>query len=242
MFVLLSAIAPFARADDQQRSQQSIPIVVVTGQKESADSAIAQSPTMTPLDVTEPTVDISQDFIKNNMPLTSNFSEIIGLSPSVQSVSPNGPGLMENQILSIRGFVDGYYNVTFDGIPFQDSNDFTHHSTSYFMSHDLGGVNVNYGPGTAATIGNATFCCSVDNLSKAPLARPDAHALRELRQLALAAVRSRVRYRQDRQIRRRGGLYRRRELLDRRRADQHGSAAQERFGEVRAPAWRRTRC
>lgn len=172
MFVLLSAIAPFARADDQQRSQQSIPIVVVTGQKESADSAIAQSPTMTPLDVTEPTVDISQDFIKNNMPLTSNFSEIIGLSPSVQSVSPNGPGLMENQILSIRGFVDGYYNVTFDGIPFQDSNDFTHHSTSYFMSHDLGGVNVNYGPGTAATIGNATFCCSVDNISKAPLADP----------------------------------------------------------------------
>jgi iron complex outermembrane receptor protein len=172
MFVLLSSIAPFAVAEDQQQSQQSITIVVVTGQKQSADSAIAQSPTITPLDVTEPTVDISQDFIKNNMPLTSNFSEIIGLSPSVQSVSPNGPGLMENQILSIRGFVDGYYNVTFDGIPFQDSNDFTHHSTSYFMAHDLGGVNVDYGPGTAATIGNATFCCSVENLSKAPLADP----------------------------------------------------------------------
>jgi iron complex outermembrane receptor protein len=170
MLVLLSSIAPVAMADDQQQSQQETPNVVVTGQKEGTDSAIAQAPTLTPLDATQPTAAISQYFIDNNMPLTSNYSEIIGLSPSVQSVSPNGAGLMENQILSIRGFTDGYYDVTFDGIPFQDSNDFTHHSTSYFMTHDLGGVNVNYGPGTAATIGNATFCCSVDNLSKAPLA------------------------------------------------------------------------
>jgi iron complex outermembrane receptor protein len=172
MLVLLSSIASVAMADDQQQSQQETPNVVVTGQKENTESAIAQAPTLTPLDATQPTAAISQYFIKNNMALTSNYSEIIGLSPSVQAVSPNGSGLMENQILSIRGFVDGFYNVTFDGIPFQDSNDFTHHSTSYFMSHDLGGVNVNYGPGTAATIGNATFCCSVDNLSKAPLADP----------------------------------------------------------------------
>jgi iron complex outermembrane receptor protein len=170
LLVLLSSIAPIAMADDQQQSQPETPNVVVTGQKENTESAIVQAPTLTPLDATQPTAAISQSFIENNMPLTSNYSEIIGLSPSVQSVSPNGAGLMENQILSIRGFVDGYYDVTFDGIPFQDANDFTHHSTSYFMSHDLGGVNVNYGPGTAATIGDATFCCSIDNISKAPLA------------------------------------------------------------------------
>src|ERR1700761_7842215 len=169
MLVMLSSIASVAMADDQQQSQQETPTVVVTGQKENTESAIAQTPTLTPLDATQPTAAISQYFIQNNMPLTANYAETIGISPSVQSVSPNGAGLMENQILSIRGFVDGYYNVTFDGIPFQDSNDFTHHSTSYFMSHDLGGINVNYGPGTAATIGNATFCCSIDNISKAPL-------------------------------------------------------------------------
>ena len=163
--VLLALAAPLAHADE------AVPTVVVQG-KAVVESAITQTPTLTPLDVTEPTVDISQSFIENNMPLTSNYSEIIGLSPSVQSVSPNGSGLMENAVLSIRGFVDGYYDVTFDGIPFQDSNDFTHHSTSYFMAHSLGGVNVNYGPGTAATIGNATFCCSIDNISKAPLANP----------------------------------------------------------------------
>lgn len=160
--VLLALAAPLAHADEP------VPTVIVQGQKE-VDSAITQSPTVTPLDVTEPTAVISQSFIENNMPLTSNYSEIVGLSASVMSVSPNGPGLLENQLLCIRGFCDGFYDVTFDGIPFQDSNDFTHHSTSYFMAHDLGGVNINYGPGTAATIGNATFCCSIDNLSKTPL-------------------------------------------------------------------------
>ncbi len=154
-------------ADSDADTTSSLPTVLVQAQSDT-DSAITQAPTLTPLDATQPTAVISQHFIENNMPLTSNFSEIVALSPSVQSVSPNGPGLMENQVLSIRGFVDGQYNVTFDGIPFQDSNDFTHHSTSYFMTHDLGGVEVDYGPGTAATIGNATFCCSIDNQSKAP--------------------------------------------------------------------------
>jgi iron complex outermembrane recepter protein len=166
--------APIALADTQaqqtdQTPQTQLPTVVVSGTAE-VNSAITQTPTLTPLNVTEPTVTLSQYYIENNMPLSSNYTEITAISPSVQSVSPNGPGLLENQLFSIRGFVDGYYNVTFDGIPFQDSNDFTHHSTSYFMAHDLGGVTIDYGPGTAATIGDATFCCTVENVSKAPLA------------------------------------------------------------------------
>jgi len=166
---LLSMSAPFAMADDQAESQPQLPTVVVLGQA-NVESATTQAPTQTPLDVTQPTQLINQHFIENNLPPSSNFPEIVAISPSVQAVSPNGPGLMENQILSIRGFVDGDYNVTFDGIPFNDSNDFTHHSTSYFMANDLGGVEVDYGPGTAATIGNATFCCTIDNRSKDPQA------------------------------------------------------------------------
>jgi hypothetical protein len=151
--VLLALATPLAYADaadaDGGRSDR-MPTVTVQGEV-VVDSAVTQAPTVTPLEVTQPTVAISQQFIQNNMPLSSNFPEIVSIAPSVQAVSPNGPGLAENQILSIRGFVDGYYNITFDGIPFQDSNDFTHHSTSYFMAHSLGGVNVNYGPGTAST-------------------------------------------------------------------------------------------
>jgi iron complex outermembrane receptor protein len=64
---------------------------------------------------------------------------------------------MENQATSIRGFQDGQFNVTFDGIPWGDSNDFTHHSTSYFVAVDIGNVVVDRGPGDAATMGDATF-------------------------------------------------------------------------------------
>src|SRR6202041_36143 len=58
---------------------------------------------------------------------------------------------------SIRGFQDGQFNVTFDGIPWGDSNDFTHHSTSYFMPQDVGNGVVDRGPGNEGTVGDATF-------------------------------------------------------------------------------------
>jgi iron complex outermembrane receptor protein len=162
---LLTLAAP-ALAEDQTAP---LPTVVVTGSEE-VESATTQAPTLTPLNVTQPTSLISQHFIENNTSLSSNYDDVIKIAPSVYSVSPNGPGLMENQILSIRGFTDGEYNVTFDGIPWGDSNDFTHHTTSYFMDHDLGVISVDRGPGTAATIGNATFGGTVAINSKSPSA------------------------------------------------------------------------
>jgi iron complex outermembrane receptor protein len=57
----------------------------------------------------------------------------------------------------LRGFQDGYYNVTFDGIPIGDSNDFTHHSTSFFTNEQIGQMIIDRGPGTAETVGDATF-------------------------------------------------------------------------------------
>ncbi|MGC1549484.1 MAG: TonB-dependent receptor, partial [Rhodanobacter sp.] len=87
---------------------------------------------------------------------------------SVSTVAPNGPGLMEAAVVSIRGFQDGQYNVTFDGIPWGDSNDFTHHSTSYFTNQDTGSIVVDRGPGTASTLGNATFGGTVSVESKTP--------------------------------------------------------------------------
>src|SRR6202789_2577691 len=145
----------------------ALPTVVVSGAADK-DSAITQAPTMAPLNVTQPTSVLSQYYIENNIAPSANYDDIVKIAPSVYSVSPNGPGLSENQVLSIRGFSDGFYNVTFDGIPWGDSNDFTHHSTSYFMDHDLGGISVDRGPGTAATIGNATFGGTVGVSSKAP--------------------------------------------------------------------------
>ncbi|MDE2183683.1 MAG: TonB-dependent receptor [Alphaproteobacteria bacterium] len=148
---------------------QTSPIetITVTGHLER-DTAAAVAPTSAPLDAVEPTSVISQDFIEKNLPLSTNYDEAIKFSPSVFDTAPNGPGLAESQNISIRGFQDGQFNVTFDGIPWGDSNDFTHHTTSYFMAHDLGAISVDRGPGTAATIGDATFGGSIYILSKAP--------------------------------------------------------------------------
>ena len=158
--LILPAAAAFA---------QTSPIETITVTAHPIqDTAIAVAPTLAPLDAVEPTSLISQDFIEKNMPLSTNYDEAIKFSPSVFDTAPNGPGLAESQNISIRGFQDGQFNVTFDGIPWGDSNDFTHHTTSYFMAHDLGAISVDRGPGTAATIGDATFGGTVSILSKAP--------------------------------------------------------------------------
>lgn len=153
---------------------QSVPLETVTITAPiNLNTASGVAPTITPLDAIQPTSIINQGFIEKNEPLSANYDEIIKFSPSVFDTAPNGPGLAESQNISIRGFQDGFFNVTFDGIPWNDSNDFTHHSTSYFMAHDLGEVSVDRGPGTAATIGNATFGGTVGILSKAPSDDPD---------------------------------------------------------------------
>ena len=73
--------------------------------------------------------------------------------------------------VTIRGFQDGQYNVTLDGIPFGDPNNYTHHTSSYFMNRDLGSIVVDRGPGTASTIGNATFGGTVELNTKLPAVR-----------------------------------------------------------------------
>jgi iron complex outermembrane receptor protein len=134
-----------------------------------ANSAIYQAPTKTPLTATQPTSVIGQQYIQNNVAPSANYNDVVRIAPSVSSVDPNGPGLMEGQGLNIRGFKDGQYNVTFDGIPWADSNNFTHHTTSYFMAHDLGQASVDRGPGTASTVGDATFGGTIALQSKDPL-------------------------------------------------------------------------
>ena len=131
-------------------------------------SAPYQAPTQAPVDAIQPTSVITKQYIENNIPLSGNYDSVISIAPSVSAVSPNGPGLMEAQVMSIRGFQDGQFN----GIPWGDSNDFTHHTTSYFMAHDLGQVSIDRGPGTASTIGNATFGGTVSIQSKDPSPTP----------------------------------------------------------------------
>jgi iron complex outermembrane receptor protein len=128
-----------------------------TGAAVQQNSPTYQAPTQGSLDATQPQSIINQHYIQENASAGSNYTDIVNIAPSVFSVDPNGPGMMETQSLTMRGFQDGQYNVTFDGIPWGDSNDFTHHSTSYFMSQDMGNIVIDRGPGDASNIGNATF-------------------------------------------------------------------------------------
>ena len=132
------------------------------------ESATYQAPTQSSLIATQPQSIISQHYIQENAAPSANYSDIANIAPSVSSIDPNGPGMMETQGLSMRGFQNGQYNVTFDGIPWGDSNDFTQHSTSYFMAQDIGNVLVDRGPGDASNIGNATFGGTIAVTSKDP--------------------------------------------------------------------------
>ncbi|MDR3533750.1 MAG: TonB-dependent receptor [Rhodopila sp.] len=161
------AIALAAQAQDAT----SIGKVTATGQgmtqQQIEQTAPYQAPTTQPLDATQPTSVFSQHFIENNLAQTGSYADVVKFAPSVWTTAENGPGLSEANVF-MRGFVDGQYNVTFDGIPWGDSNDFTHHSNIYFMAHNIGSINVDRGPGTASTIGNATFGGTIGIESKEP--------------------------------------------------------------------------
>ncbi len=151
-----------------QTDGQALESILVTGQKPA--TAPYEAPTQAPLDAEQPQSIISQHFIEENLTPSANYTDIINIAPSVVDTTPNGKGNAESLNMSIRGFQDGQFNVTFDGIPWNDSNDFTHHSTSYFTANTIGSVLVDRGPGTAAQIGNATFGGTIALQSKDPMA------------------------------------------------------------------------
>jgi iron complex outermembrane receptor protein len=116
-----------------------------------------EAPSLTPLNAIQPTSVVNEHTIDEQLTGTESYADAIRLTPSVNNIDPNGPGLQEADGPTIRGFQDGQYNLTFDGIPIGDSNDFTHHSTSFFANGDIGETIVDRGPGTAETLGDATF-------------------------------------------------------------------------------------
>ena len=116
------------------------------------------------LDTVEPKSEISGEFIRNFTPATTDYSEIINIAPGTISYNSNGVGLGQGTIY-FRGFQDGDFNITWDGIPFNDSNNPTHHSWVFFPGLWVGSVDFDRSPGTASTIGQATYGGSINLLS-----------------------------------------------------------------------------
>ncbi|MDE1146804.1 MAG: TonB-dependent receptor [Azospirillaceae bacterium] len=129
--------------------------VVVNADRERGTAA-SLAPTQASLSAVQPQSLLNSHFIEDVASPMSDYLAIVEFSPSSSNSTPNGMG-MSSKNATIRGFQDGEYNVTFDGIPFGDPNAFGHATTSFFPAPTLDHVTVDRGPGTASTVGNATF-------------------------------------------------------------------------------------
>jgi iron complex outermembrane receptor protein len=127
-------------------------------------TATYEAPSRTPISSGEPTEVISQHSIANATSPTESYDQLITITPSVQDIQPNGPVAQQNYGESIRGFQYSQFNTLLDGIVIPG----TPETAVYFTNHDIGNVDVDRGPGTASTIGYATFGGTVAVNSKDP--------------------------------------------------------------------------
>jgi iron complex outermembrane receptor protein len=148
-------------AADAPKEEQEVDAVVVTGKV--SNPAVAASPARGVLNETEPEAVITRKFIEEAAPRVGDFSTIAALAPSmVATPQANGPGLSDGGKIALRGFGDGQFNITFDGIAWNDTNGPSHHGTAFFPNSTIGGVIIDRGPGRASDFGPANFGGSVN--------------------------------------------------------------------------------
>jgi iron complex outermembrane receptor protein len=96
-----------------------IETVVVTGTAFDPETAPAKAS----LDTTEPQTIINKSYIQDSVAATGTYTTILAIAPSMTGSDLNGPGLSDNGVKNtLRGLQDGSFGLTFDGIPFGDSN------------------------------------------------------------------------------------------------------------------------
>ena len=140
--------------------------VVVTGTAFNAEIAPAKAS----LDTMEPQTIINQSYVQDSVAQTADYTTILAIAPSMTGVDLNGPGLSDGGAKNtLRGIADGNYGITYDGIPFGDSNGPSHHSESYFPGTTIGSIDVDRGPGNAGNMGASTYGGSINMFSEAML-------------------------------------------------------------------------
>jgi iron complex outermembrane recepter protein len=150
----------------QQAPPQSSPI---TYAPPPPGSAADVAPSRAPLEAQQPTSVVGQTFIDNSTIPSQNYDEQVKFTPSLMNIQPAGPVSQQNYGESIRGFQYTQFNTTLDGIVLPGTpSSFAPQSAAYIASHDLGSIVVDRGPGTASTIGYATFGGTLQLLTKEP--------------------------------------------------------------------------
>ncbi|HKE27602.1 MAG TPA: TonB-dependent receptor [Bryobacteraceae bacterium] len=137
---------------------------------ESVSLAAVSAPSGNTLDAVSAKTEVSSDFIKNFMSPLADYAEYVNYAPGTFSLNPNGIGLGQGKTF-FRGFADGDYTMTFDGIPFEDTNSPTHHSWANFPSGWTDSVDFDRSPGLSSNFGPTNFGGSI-NLQSPQLA-PD---------------------------------------------------------------------
>ena len=169
-----------ALSSQAARAADAPPPVTDNGIAEGSDILVTGTtanqiaPVTASLKETQPASIVSRSFIEDSLPASADFNDIALISPSVSNTGgENGVGLNESKT-TIRGFQDGEYNVTYDGVPFGDTNDPTHHSNTFFPSNTIETLVVDRGPGNASQLGQATYGGNLNMFSRETRADPSA--------------------------------------------------------------------
>lgn len=168
---LVCAVPGLAMAQSQQtttdatasKPEVEVQQVIVTA---VPGRAAAAAPVKSSLAATEPEAVITRKEIEEVAPRVGDYTTTAILAPSMATTpNANGPGATDGAKLTMRGFQDGEFNVTYDGIAWGDTNGPSHHANSFFPSSVIGGVVIDRGPGRASDFGQANFGGSVNLFS-----------------------------------------------------------------------------
>jgi iron complex outermembrane receptor protein len=142
---------------------------------ETISLAAATAPSGNTLEAVSAKTEVSGEFIHNFMSPLADYAEYVNLAPGTFSLNPNGIGLGQGKTF-FRGFSDGEYTMTFDGIPFEDTNSPTHHSWANFPSGWTDAVDFDRSPGLSSNFGPTNFGGSINLLSPQLFPDPDIRA------------------------------------------------------------------
>ena len=156
------ALAADAAAEPHATDTEVGEVIITAVQGKAADVA----PVKSSLAATEPEAVITRKYIEEWAPRVGDFTTSSALAVSMVAIpNPNGPGSTDGGKIAMRGFQDGQFNVTYDGVPWGDTNGPSHHSNSFFPSSTIGGIVIDRGPGGAPDLGQANFGGSLNLFS-----------------------------------------------------------------------------
>ena len=125
MALVLGTLSTVAHADTAAGTESSE--TPTSGIAEGSDIVVTATrpneiaPATSSLEARQPQSIVSRSLIEDSLPATADFNQIALITPSVSNFGGNnGIGLGESKA-QIRGFQDGEYNITYDGIPFGDT-------------------------------------------------------------------------------------------------------------------------